>query len=119
MSASSIRTKRCRCAPIPSPPATGSTCRASACRAARRTITGSIQATVANTRRAIFCGAQAAGVAFGKGGGKNKFTWKEQLFDYDRELGVRTSWISGVKKSVYNAEDFGTITLTTYAAPAS
>lgn len=76
-------------------------------------------AAIANTRRAIFCGAQAAGVAFGKGGGKNKFTWKEQLFDYDRELGVRTSWISGVKKTVYNAEDFGTIVIATYAAPAS
>lgn len=76
-------------------------------------------AAVANTRRAIFCGAQAAGVAFGKGGGKNKFKWVEELFDYDRELGVRSSFIGGLKKTVYNSVDYGTIVLSTYAAPAS
>ena len=74
---------------------------------------------VSNTRRAIFCGAQAAAWAYGKGGGKSKYTWKEQLFDYDRELGVRTSWIGGVKKTVYNSVDYGTIVVSTYAAPAS
>lgn len=71
------------------------------------------------TRRAIFCGAQSLGVAFGKGGGKNKFKWVEELFDYDRELGVRSSFIAGVKKTVYNSVDYGTIVLSTYAAPAS
>lgn len=30
-------------------------------------------------RRAIFCGAQAATVCFGKGSGPNKFTWNEEL----------------------------------------
>ena len=80
---------------------------------------GSTGATLANTRRAIFCGAQALAVAFGKNGGKNKFTWKEELFDYEREFGVRASAIMGLKKVVYNNADFGTITLTTYAAPAS
>lgn len=75
-------------------------------------------AAVANTRRAIFCGAQSLGIAFGKGGGKNKFKWVEELFDYDRELGVRSSFIAGVKKTVYNSVDYGTIVLATYAAPA-
>lgn len=79
----------------------------------------STSAAVDNTRRAIFCGAQAAGVAFGKGGGKNKFKWVEELFDYDRELGVRASFIAGLKKTVYNSVDYGTIVLPTYAAPAS
>jgi len=74
---------------------------------------------VSNTRRAIFCGAQASAWAYGKGGGKSKYTWKEQLFDYDRELGVRTSWIGGVKKTVYNSVDYGTIVVSTYAAPAA
>jgi N4-gp56 family major capsid protein len=72
-----------------------------------------------STRRAIFCGAQAAAAAFGKGGGKNKFKWVEDLFDYDRELGVRASAIAGLKKGVYNSVDVGTIVLTTYAVPAS
>lgn len=74
---------------------------------------------VANTRRAIFCGAQSLGWAFGKGGGKNKFKWVEETFDYDRELGVRASSIFGVKKTVYNSVDYGTIVLGSYAAPAA
>ncbi|MFD1945063.1 N4-gp56 family major capsid protein [Paradevosia shaoguanensis] len=76
-------------------------------------------ASVANTRRAIFCGAQSASIAFGKGGGKNKFKWVEDLFDYDRELGARISFIAGLKKTVYNSVDYGTIVLTSYAAPAA
>ena len=73
-------------------------------------------ASVANTRRAIFCGAQALGVAFGKKYGKNKFSWVEELFDYGYDLGVSTHLVWGVKKTVYNSEDYGVITLPTYAA---
>lgn len=80
---------------------------------------GSTGATVANTRRAVFCGAQAASVAFGMNGGATKFMWTEQLFDYDRELGVGVKLIVGMKKGRYNSEDYGTIAVTTYAAPAS
>lgn len=80
---------------------------------------GTTGATVANTRRAIFAGAQSLGIAFGKGGGKNKFKWTEEMFDYDRQFGVRASTIIGVKKTVYNSVDYGSITLHTYAAPAS
>lgn len=76
-------------------------------------------ASQSNVRRAIFCGAQSLGVAFGKAGGKNKFKWVEDMFDYDRELGVRTSFIAGMKKTVYNSVDYGTIVLSTYAAPAA
>lgn len=74
---------------------------------------------VANTRRAIFCGAQASSLAFGKNNAKNKFKWTEDLFDYDRELGVRSSFIAGMKKTVYNSVDYGTIVLGSYAAPAA
>jgi len=73
---------------------------------------------VNNTRRAIFAGAQAAAVAFGKNGGKNKWKWVEEMFDYERELGVRASTIAGLKKTVYSGQDYGTIVMTTYAAPA-
>lgn len=82
-------------------------------------VNSSTGAAVSNTRRAVFCGAQAGGIAFGKGGGKNKFKWVEEMFDYDRELGVRASSIFGIKKTVYNSEDYGTIVLSTYAAPAA
>jgi N4-gp56 family major capsid protein len=79
----------------------------------------STSASQSLVRRAIFCGAQSLGVAFGKAGGKNKFKWVEDMFDYDRELGVRASFIAGMKKTVYNSVDYGTIVLSTYAAPAS
>lgn len=46
-------------------------------------------------------------------------TQSEELFDYDRELGVRASFIAGLKKTVYNSVDYGTIVIPTYAAPAS
>lgn len=73
---------------------------------------------VSSTRRAIFCGAQAASIAFGKNGGKNKYSWREEEFDYGREYGVRASTIFGAKKTVYNSVDYGTIVLSTYAASA-
>ncbi len=75
-------------------------------------------ASVANTNRAILCGAQSAAIAFGKGGGKNKFDWVEELFDYERELGIRAMAIAGMKKTTYNSVDYGTIVISTYAAPA-
>lgn len=76
---------------------------------------GSTGAVQTSTRRAIFCGAQSLGAAFGKAGGKNKFKWAEEMFDYDRELGVRASAIGGLKKTVYNSVDYGTIVISTYA----
>jgi N4-gp56 family major capsid protein len=74
---------------------------------------------VSNNRRAIFCGAQAMAVAFGRGGGPNKYTWIEETFDYQRAFGVRASTILGMKKTIYNSVDNATIVLSTYAAPAS
>lgn len=77
--------------------------------------------TVANTRRAVFAGAQAAVVAFGQKGSASgqRFSWVEKLFDYERELGVAGKTVFGMKKTVFNNIDFGTIVITTYAAPAS
>jgi N4-gp56 family major capsid protein len=74
-------------------------------------------AVQANTRRAVFCGAQAGAIAFGKefSDGVN-YKWVEELFDYERELGVSTQTIWGLKKATFNSEDFGTIVATTYAA---
>lgn len=44
-------------------------------------VNASTGATIANTRRAIFCGAQAMAVAFGMNGGSTKFSWREELID--------------------------------------
>lgn len=67
-------------------------------------------------RRAIFAGAQAAAVAFGKGNGKNNMTWKEELFDYGNKLGVSAGLIWGLKKCQFNSADFSSIVISTGAA---
>lgn len=69
-----------------------------------------------STRRAVFCGAQAGAVAFGKEFSEGvHYKWIEELFDYERELGVSTQTIWGIKKATFNSQDFGTIVATTYA----
>ena len=70
---------------------------------------------VANTRRAIFLGAQAGLIGFGQKSQPNKMSWVEELFDYENQLGVSAGMIWGAKKTVFNNADFGTIVLTTYA----
>lgn len=65
-------------------------------------------------RRAIFAGAQAAGVCFAKGNGPTKFSWKEKGFDYDNQLGVAAGSIWGAKKIRFNSKDFGSVICTTY-----
>lgn len=67
-------------------------------------------------RRAVFTGAQAGAVAFGKGYGKNTFSWKEKLFDYDNKLGVSAGLIWGMKKCQFNSADFASIVISTGAA---
>jgi N4-gp56 family major capsid protein len=71
---------------------------------------------VSNTRRAVFCGAQAGVIAFGQDSSLNKMDWIEELFDYKNQLGVSAGMIWGAKKCVFNSTDFGTIVVTTAAA---
>jgi N4-gp56 family major capsid protein len=73
-----------------------------------------------STRRAVFCGAQAGLVGFGKEFAKGShFKWIEELFDYERELGVSAQTIWGIKKSQFNSADFATIVCPTYAVKHS
>jgi N4-gp56 family major capsid protein len=58
---------------------------------------------------AVFCGAQAAVAAFGRDNGPNTFSWTEEFFDYENQLGVAAGTIWGLKKTQYNGLDFGTI----------
>lgn len=76
---------------------------------------GFTNAADTNTRRAIFCGAQAGAIAFGRKSGKNTYSWREELFDYGNQLGVAAGTIAGLKKCVFNGSDFATIVLSTYA----
>lgn len=68
-----------------------------------------------NVRRAIFCGAQAACLAFGRGYGESRMSWVEELFDYKNQLGVSAGMIAGLKKNVFNSQDFATITISSYS----
>lgn len=73
-------------------------------------------AAIANTRRAVFCGAQASTMAFGQKNRDQQADWVEELFDYGNQLGVSAGFIYGLKKTTFNSADFGTIVLSTYAA---
>jgi N4-gp56 family major capsid protein len=73
-------------------------------------------AALANSRRAVFCGAQALSMAFGQKNQDQQATWVEELFDYGNQLGVSAGMIFGMKKTVFNNLDFSTIVLSTYAA---
>lgn len=78
-------------------------------------------AAVANTRRAVLCGAQAAMFATGRdadAGQADKFTWVEEDFDYGNQLGVSGGSIFGLKKTRFNSKDFGTFVASTYSPAA-
>lgn len=76
-----------------------------------------------DTRRAVLCGAQSAAIAFGGANGPSKYTWAEEMFDYGNQFGVAAGSIFGLKKTKFipednsatNAEDFGTVVVSTYA----
>jgi N4-gp56 family major capsid protein len=74
-----------------------------------------IGANSANTRRAVFCGAQSLGLAWGSGYSEAP-KYIEDLFDYDRQFGVSVQSIIGAKKLQFNSKDFGTIVMSTWAA---
>lgn len=69
-----------------------------------------------STRRALFLGAQAMCFAqSSKFSKSNPYKWVEKTFDYENELGVSVKGLMGLKKTIFNSEDFGVITATTYA----
>jgi N4-gp56 family major capsid protein len=72
---------------------------------------------VANTRRAVLVGAQAATMAYGGENGQ-EMSWVEELFDYNNQLGVSGGMIFGIKKNVFNSLDFSTIVIASSATPA-
>ena len=71
--------------------------------------------TNSSVRRGVFCGAQAAAMAFGKGYGGENAKYVEDSFDYGRQFGQSVQTIAGIKKMVFNSIDFATIVLSSYA----
>lgn len=81
------------------------------------------QEPVPSVRRAIFLGAQSIIMAYGRiGKGKTRHHLTEELFDYERELGVASKTVIGMKKSHYTlpnskqgGQDFGTIVIPSFS----
>ncbi len=74
---------------------------------------------ISTVRRAVFMGAQAGLLGFGQNSGENKYRWNEELYDHKRRLEVSAWSIWGLKKAVWNATDFATITISTLVADAA
>lgn len=71
--------------------------------------------TNSSVRRAVLCGAQAASIAFGRGYGKEVFSWVEELFDYKNKLGVAAGCQAGMVKTRFDSSDYGTVVVPTWA----
>lgn len=71
-------------------------------------------ADVPTVRRGVLLGGQAAIMAFGQNNSEGKYRWNEELFDHKRRLEVSAWSIHGLKKTRYNAVDYGVIVLAAY-----
>jgi N4-gp56 family major capsid protein len=76
----------------------------------------STKAVISEVRRAVFCGAQAATIAWGRtGGDPGSFVWEEERFGYGRQRGIAASALVGLKKNRFNSEDFATIVISSWS----
>lgn len=66
--------------------------------------------------RAVLCGAQAATIGFGQDNSDMKASWVEELFDYGNQLGVAAGMIYGLKKTIFNSQDFATVTISSFGS---
>lgn len=64
--------------------------------------------------RALFMGRQAGVIAYGSSAGL-RFTWTEEMQDHGNEPVISAGVILGVKKTRFNAKDFGILAIDTYA----
>lgn len=79
-------------------------------------VNSSTGAAITTVKRAVFMGAQAAVAAFSGKADESSFDWIEELFDYERELGISAQSMFGMKKTQFNSVDFGTIVIASYGA---
>ena len=79
-------------------------------------VNSSTNVAVANTRRNVLLGAQAAAIGFGQGQSMDAMDWTEELFDYGNQLGVAAACIYGMVKNTFNSADLSTILLSSYTA---
>ena len=76
-------------------------------------------AAKANTRRAVFAGAHAISLAFGKGYSKDAGKVRDETFDYGDQYAKSLTNVFGLKATRFNSNDYGKIVISTYAADAA
>lgn len=72
-----------------------------------------------NTRRAVFVGKNAACIAYGQGYGGDAgtvagFDFEQDMVDINQFVRIAVIALYGIKKTVYNSIDHGSIVITTY-----
>lgn len=71
-------------------------------------------------RRAVFFGAQACWMGWGRiGGNPTRLRWVESMRDYEKIAGVSYSMVLGMKRPAFNSSDVNSIILSTYAVAAT
>jgi len=66
--------------------------------------------------RALFLGAQAGVIAFGRNSSTGRYNWNEEMDDRGNALAITAGSIFGVKKCRFNSADFGVVACDTYSA---
>jgi N4-gp56 family major capsid protein len=83
-------------------------------------VNSSTAAAITTVRRAVLLGAQAAVIGYGQANyGPMKYRWNEELLDHKRKLEVSAWSIWGMKKTIFNSADFGTVVISTFAQASS
>lgn len=71
--------------------------------------------TLQPAARALFLGAQSLVMAFGSPGSGLRYDWNEETEDRGNQVVISSSTILGLKKTAYNAKQFSSLALDTYA----
>lgn len=79
-------------------------------------VNSSTGAAISTVRRAVLLGAQSAVIGFGKGNGPSTYGWNEELLDHKRVLEVSIMCMYGMKKTQFDSQDHGVVTVSSYAA---
>lgn len=82
-------------------------------------VNGSTGAVITTVKRGVLLGAQSAMFGYGEMSSGGRYRWNEELLDHKRKLEVSAWQIWGMKKTVFNSVDFGTVVVSSYAAAAS
>lgn len=95
----------------------GHSCWGDSSQNARHTDLGAAAAGTTNVGRALFLGAQAGVLAFGRSmDWPMRVKWVEEMLDAGNQLRVTAGMIWGYQKTVFNNVDFGSMVISTYAS---